>query len=453
MKSRFIGRINELNYLREKYNSPGQQFVVVHGRRRVGKSTLLRKFVSEVGGIYHQAIESSEKDQLHFLGTQLSREIDGYEQTFSTLHALLEYVFRRLVDLPGKSLLVVDEFPYYAKNLKSLPSLLQLLLDQDETRDIMIVVCGSEISTMQELMGSKSPLYGRRTGSLHVKPFSFHQISGFFPSTDVNTLLKIYGVLGGMPSYLRLYDPAVGFETNITRLFVDPGELSDEYINILRYEFSSIANYNAILRAMSVGRTRISEIASETGIDARTVPEYLNKLAAVSLVQKILPLESKERSRLTRYRITDNLISFHHHFFGSLSTISPSFTDDEFSSYMGRVLEEVTKELLQELNANGLLFHEDRQIRLKHLGNWWKSDMEIDLVGTGSHGIAVECKYGINTDGFLLRKALSHKLERTPWKGYTPVIVARGYRRKDRNCLTIEELYDALCTGSPVTIS
>ncbi|MDD4327451.1 MAG: ATP-binding protein [Eubacteriales bacterium] len=402
----FIGREKELKNLNSLYNTDKFQFPVIYGRRRVGKTALINEFVKDKDTIYFTGIETTAKQNLE----NFSRSIFGYttESTiapvFSSFQEALEYVFtlaetKRLV-------LVIDEYPYVAKSYKAIASMLQVLIDKKkDTSKLFLILCGSSMSFMEEqVLGYKSPLYGRRTSQFKILPFEFFESRKYFSKFSDLDMATVYGLVGGTPQYLLQMDDNISLEYNIkNKLLNSTSYLFEEPNNLLQQEVREPAIYNAIISAVATGSTKLSEISSKVGEETSACSAYLKNLISLGIIKKETPFAEKT-SKKTIYVIADNLFRFWYRFVPSnISIIQKDMTDlayknisEQLSSYMGAVFEEICKQYLWELNKQG-----KAAITFTDLGRWWGNDpknrceTEVDIMGTDAAGSALfcECKW------------------------------------------------------------
>ena len=201
----FIGRKRELAALERLYESGKFEFAVIYGRRRVGKTALISRFIENKKAIYFTGVESSEKQNLENLSANIFEYATGdrAESSFVSFQAALEYVCR--IAEKERLVLVIDEYPYAARAAKSLASTLQLLIDKHkDTSKLMLILCGSSMSYMEDhVLAYKSPLYGRRTAQIKILPFDFADTCRCFTRFSDTDMALIYGIAGGTPQYLR----------------------------------------------------------------------------------------------------------------------------------------------------------------------------------------------------------------------------------------------------------
>lgn len=402
----FIGRERELRSLELLYASDKFEFAVLYGRRRVGKTALLTRFIQDKPAIYFIGVESNAKQNLENLSKNILEYASGIEAetSFVSFQAAFEYVFQLAEQ--ERVVLVIDEYPYVARASKSLASTLQLLIDRNkDTSKLMLILCGSSMSYMEDhVLAYKAPLYGRRTAQMKLLPFDFEETCRYFKNFKGENKALAYGIVGGTPQYLLQLDDHLTIEENIKKSFFDPVSfLYEEPVNLLKQEVREPAIYTAIITAIAGGASRMSEISSKVGEDTNVCASYLKNLIGLGIVQKETPYGEKA-SRKSLYSIEDNMFRFWHRFvLENNSLIARGAADmvykriePQLSEYMGNVFEDICKQYLWKL-----LFDGKSPVEFTSLGRWWGNDpiekvqAEIDILGEQDKATALfgECKW------------------------------------------------------------
>lgn len=404
----FIGRKKELDTLQKLYASDEFQMPVIYGRRRVGKTSLISQFVQELPTVFFTAIEGSAGDNLR----NLSRELYAYQNpgadpaaapVFQDFQTAFESIFalaksKRLV-------FVIDEYPYLAKSEPSVSSVLQLLIDRNKDASrLFLILCGSSLSFMREqVLSEKSPLYGRRTAQLEIKPMGFFEAREFFPSAEPELAACYYGMVGGIPLYLRQISDEETLAQNVERVFLDPASLLfEEPLNLLKQEVQKAVAYNTVISAVANGKTTNNEIATTAGITSAEVSYYLRELQQLGLIKRETPFGGKNRRAV--YRLNDNLFSFWYRFIlpskalveRGLSKRVLKRIEEYLPDYMGAVFEQICQEWLWLQNVDG-----DLPFEFDDAGRWWgnnpqtREEEEIDIVcaDEGKTVAVCECKW------------------------------------------------------------
>jgi uncharacterized protein len=314
----FVGRDRELAVLEELAGSDQAELFVLYGRRRVGKTELLQRLCDGRRAVYFLAAQVRERDNLRAFRDALKDGlggdslIDGIE--FPDWATALGFAAERAGD--ERLVVVLDEFPYLCDSSKGLTSQVQQFWDtRGKKSRLMLVLCGSQVSFMEnEVLAERSPLFGRRTGQRRLEPLEPIDALRFFPKWSVRDRLLAYGILGGMPAYLRRFDDRRDLRENLLKEVLRPeGYLFDEVTFLLRAELTSPATYNSILAAVASGSTKVGDIALAVGVDSPTAGKYLHVLRELRLVERQIPVTDPNplRSRRGRYSIADRFVAFH----------------------------------------------------------------------------------------------------------------------------------------------
>ena len=273
----FVGRDDELAQLNQLYDSNKAELFVLFGRRRVGKTELLRHFVTNKPYLFFVATLSSEHEQLGNLSHQIWR-FTHPDSSESITYPSWESAFRALADLPGRPVIVLDEFTYLISGNKAIPSILQKVWDEIlKDSQVFLILCGSYVGMMEtEVLSSRSPLYGRRTGSRLLNPLQLPAVTDFFPSYTVPEQIEMAAVVGGMPYYLQIFSGTVNIFANIRMHILDTqGTLFEEPRLLMMEELRQPRNYFSILSAIASGRTGLNEISQMAGVgSASTTASY-----------------------------------------------------------------------------------------------------------------------------------------------------------------------------------
>lgn len=402
----FIGRDKELKALDKLYRSDKFEFVVIYGRRRVGKTALINQFIGDKKSVYFMGVESNEKQNLENFSKSIIEFSSGIrtETSFASFQAALEYVFK--LAETERIILTIDEYPYVARSSKSLASTLQLLIDKyQETSKLMLILCGSSMSYMEDqVLAYKAPLYGRRTAQMKILPFDFEESCRYFTNLSDEDKALIYGIVGGTPQYLLQMSDKLSVEENVKNTYLNPMSfLYEEPMNLLKQEVREPAIYTAIITAIATGHSRMSEISTKVGEDTNVCSNYLKNLINLGIIQKETPYGEKA-SRKSVYAIEDNMFYFWYRFvLDNNSVIARGAADlvykriePQLSNYMGRVFEEICMQYLWKLLLEG-----NAPIEFVSLGRWWgndpiqKTQAEIDIMGEqdSESALFAECKW------------------------------------------------------------
>ena len=439
----FIGRIREMDVLHRLAAAPGFQFLVLYGRRRVGKTTLLGEFCRGRKAIFFVADEFDAKTSLDRFSRQLLSwaGLAEISQPFASWDAAFEFLASRTEQ--ERVVLVLDEYPYLAEAYPRISSLLQNLIDHRfAAGQLFLILCGSSVGFMErEVLGEKSPLFGRRTAQIQLQPLLFAESRLFFPEWKAEDQLGAYGILGGIPQYLKQFAPAGTLADNVReRLLEKTAYLYEEPKNLLRQELRQPALYHSILTAVAGGASKIGEIADKIGEPSDKAAKYVGTLVDLRILKKELPIGVPAASRKTIYRMEDAFFSFWYRFvFPSTSALAQGMgaviwstrVEPCLNEYLGSVFEEVCRETLWQWNQAGRLpFVFDRMAR------WWGNDAllrreaELDIVATdGRAALVGECRWRNEPVGRADVEALLDKGRLLHFDDYYYVFFAkRGFR-------------------------
>ena len=402
----FIGRERELATLNKLYKSNKFEFVVIYGRRRVGKTALINRFIENKNAIYFMGVESNAKQNLENFSKSIIEYTTGIETetSFLSFQAALEHIFK--LSEKERIILVIDEYPYVARSSKSLASTLQLLIDKyKDNSKLMLILCGSSMSYMEDrVLAYKAPLYGRRTAQMKILPFDFDEACRYFEHFSDEDKALIYGIVGGTPQYLLQMNDELSVEDNIKSTYLNStSALFEEPENLLKQEVREPALYNAIITAIATGASRMSEISSKVGEDTNVCSAYIKNLISLGIIQKETPYGEKA-SRKSLYSIEDNMFRFWYRFIPENNSIIYRGAADLaykrivpfLPDYMGKVFEEICKQYLWKLLLSGKC-----PVNFSSLGRWWGSDpvaknqVEIDILAEQDKNTALfgECKW------------------------------------------------------------
>ncbi|MCD5415093.1 MAG: ATP-binding protein [Clostridiales bacterium] len=421
----FIGRKYELKKLEEYYASGKFEFIVMYGRRRVGKTTLINQFAKGKKKMYVVGEEFNEKIILENFTKAVVEcfELPKSMPNFSNYKDLFDFIINQAGD--ERLVIVLDEFQYIATASKGFLSFLQNMIDQKLLNtNIFLIVCGSSVSFMEnEVLAYKSPLFGRRTAQFEIIPFGFYEANMFFDNYSAEEKVKLYSILGGTPQYLIKFDKMLSIEQNLKKNFFDKTSyLFDEAKNILKQELREVGIYNSIIQAIANGYTKINEIATKIGEERDKVSKYIKVLKEIKIVKREIPLGEKINTKKSYYKISDNYFSFYYRFvYRNLNLIEQSKIDYLYENevspfindYVGLVFEEICKEyLIKENNKT------EEPFVIVNVGKWWgnnkkeKRQEEIDIVANNKGKyILAECKWRNEKMELIVYKDLVRKSE------------------------------------------
>lgn len=406
MDEDFIGRSRELAALDAAYASPRSTLIPIYGRRRVGKSELILRWGREKKGIYFLGKQARAAIQIQEFLAEAAFALD--EPLLSTYPApgwkeALEAVFIRWRG--GKLVLVLDELQWTVEASPELPSILQHLWDRrwKDRDDVMLILCGSYVGFMErDILGKKSPLFGRRTAQILLQPFGPEDAAQFHPTMSLVDRAKIYFLCGGVPLYLRRFSASLSIEQNIVENLLDEhAPLYREPDFLLREELREVESYYAILMAMASGAVTAAEIARRTGIGDRSLQYYFKQLLEMGYVRRRYPLTGggPPAARHVRYVLEDALLRFWFRFvYPSTSFIAQMGGEramkdrirPELDAYFGTCFERLCRQALPAL------YEREGVTAAFEVGEYWDKHTQIDVVGVRDDGVTdlAECKWG-----------------------------------------------------------
>lgn len=408
----FVGREKELNKLNQMYQSDQFQFAVIYGRRRIGKTALIQKFIEDKDSIYFVGLEENEHDNL----VRFSTAIASYEHQdiMSGFNfGNFENCFKEISRLAKKQrvVLVIDEYPYLAQSAPVISSMLQSYIDHEfKDTNLFLILCGSSMSFMEnQVLAYKSPLYGRRTAQFKIQPFGLQEAQEYFPKMGKEEVFVLNTITGGIPLYLSYMSSEKDIWQNIQDGFLEVNApLFQETDSLLKQELRDPKNYNSVISAIAGGASRLNDIANKAHLESSAVTTCLNNLIDLGIVAKKVPVteESKPRSRKTIYIISDDLFRFWHTYISKyMSAIMRGATDtvmeiikNDLSRFMGQAFEKLSQDYLWQHVSDSKMI----PTPFVYLNNWWGTDartktkVELDIVGITPDeyvGYFGECKW------------------------------------------------------------
>lgn len=425
----FIDREAEMETLRAEYERNGSALIVMYGRRRVGKTTLISEFIKDKMALFFLASEESEaqnrlafKDKAaEFIDSDLLRNADVKSW---------DVIFKAIMDTSFKSkpVIVIDEFQYIGKSNPAFPSIFQRIWEEIlKHRQVMVILCGSLISMMEsQTLAYSSPLYGRRTAQIRLTQIPFRYYAEFFPQKNRRELMEMYAVTGGVPKYIELFAESKDIYTAIQRNVLNrSGYLYDEPNFLLQQEVSEVGSYFSVIKAIAAGNSRLSAIATMLEVKATSLTKYLKTLMDLDIVEREVPVteENPEKSKKGIYKIKDNYIRFWFAFVypnrsfiesGNGRIVMNKIRKSLVSGHIAYVYEDVCRERMWDLNAEDCWpFH------FSKIGRWWDAHDEIDIAAIDPEDnnlILGECKFWQEPVGVNVLRSLEEKASRVDWK-------------------------------------
>lgn len=474
----FIGRESELQALERMYVKPGFQMAVIYGRRRVGKTALIDRFVQDKPALYYTAQQKSSMLNLQAFSSAIHDFFDdpAGSAPFTSWDAALSYLAKRSSDFNTSHdkpmVIVFDEFPYAAETEPALPSALQIAIDHEfSDGQAKMILCGSNEGFMEsEVLGRKSPLYGRRTMQLRVRPFDYLDAARMLPGTAPMELMTYYATFGGTPYYLSQIDSAASYETNVRELVFDTaGMLYEEPLMLLREELREPALYNSVLDAVGGGATTSTRIAERSGVGVSSISKYLRTLVELGLIRREVPFGmNPTTSKRGVYEFEDPFFSYWYHFVSKYVGLIEAglgegaarrATGGELSAYVGKIFEQACMQWVYRQARKG-----EFPFLPTSFGRWWgpdpsiKEQVDIDLIVANPDdrtALFGECKWREKFNETEAMATLEHRsalIKGFDHKTYalftkhptSDATRAKAAQRSDLTLITLDDLYKDL---------
>ena len=403
----FFGREKELSELERLYRSDSFQCLIMYGRRRVGKTTLISEFIKDKQAVFFAAQENTADAALLDFSDKVFKalQLDNFQGGFESWEKAFQFIGQQARH--ERLILVIDEFSYLARASKEIKSVLQNVIDHElQSTKLFLILCGSQVSFMErEVLGYNSPLYGRRTGQMKIEPFDFFESQAFFPGYSIEQQIEAYSILGGVPLYLWQFRDTSSIGENIRQYILKKyAYLYEEPRNLLKQELREPMNYNAVIEAIATGASTMNQISNRSKVTAEQCSRYLHTLEELLLVKREVPLGEAVTSRKGIYMLQDSFFRFWYAFvFPYQSELELDMGDavwqedirPELPRFCGHAFEGICRQhFLRENKAQHLPY------RFSRIGRWWgnnpveKKQEEIDLYAVGKAGIYLgECKW------------------------------------------------------------
>lgn len=405
----FIGRQEELQALETAYQKDSFQLGILYGRRRIGKTTLLRQFCTGERAVFFTARNTTTERNVELFGQCAAKTLGGDKGTASFQS------FEELCDFLGtqsqneRIVVVIDEFPYLAGKDKSiLPTLQKYIDEQWQSGKMFLILCGSSDGFMEkEVLGPKSLLSGRSTMQMKLEAFDYRQSALFLPSWSAYDQAVAYGLTGGVAQYISLFDENKSLEENIVSLFFSKsGCLYEEAENHLSRVFRDEERISRILEILASGANQVREIAEKSGLPTRIVSRFLKTLMEAGMVERQQAMTEENNKKKSRYVLADDMLRF---WFRFIPEAMEAIESDEgrlyyqnnvrpkLASFMESVFEKMCRQYTLGLGILGVF-----PCKVACVGTWWgtnpgtREPMEIDVAGldrTRREAVAGVCRF------------------------------------------------------------
>lgn len=386
----FYGRDDELEELNRRYRTKGFQFIPVYGRRRVGKTALIDEFIKDKTAIKFTAVKGSYNTNMRLLSSIVlgvkNAPVMEFENILEVMHSRFggeRYIF------------VIDEYPYLVGSDESVTGILNNFIESHLDSEVFIILSGSSMSVMKnQILGVKSPLYGRRTGQMRLSPFPFAEIGHFLPSYSDEERLIVYGLVGGIPWYLSFFDDGKSLKDNIIDNLINPYAVLNKEATLLFAEvLVSPVAYLDVISSIAKGHNRVGEMATDAGLETSRISVLLKDLILLEIVERIRPIDDP-KSKRTVYRIKDHYLRSYFRFIypNNVEVGRDRYEEaydeimEDMDAYMGHVFEDACSEYVGRT--------------CREVGTWWGTDgsrrtkEEIDIAALcKGRMVLCECKY------------------------------------------------------------
>lgn len=397
----FIGREKEINKINRIINKESLSLSLIYGRRRVGKSELIKHILlnNDIRSIYYEAKQTTESNNVQSISTIISDVLNMPKLSFNDFEDVASYLCE--ISKEESLILVIDEYPYLRENIKGLDSIFQTIIDKyRDISKIKIIILGSYVDVMKNLLEHSNPLFGRVDLTINLKPMDYYESSLFYPSFSLEDKVRLYSVFGGIPYYNQLIDETKTVKENIIDLIAsNDARLENEITMYLKSEISKMVNANETFEALARGFSKYSDILSQSKVSSgSTLIDILNKLIRMEVVEKAVPINDKTNSK-SSYYISDNLSSFYYRYiFRYLSQMKIMDSDIFYEKYIEKDFEElyvphkfeqIAKEYLIRKNLKGEI-----NPLIEKIGKYYYNDPkkhkngEFDVVTYDENGYA-----------------------------------------------------------------
>ena len=429
----FRNREKELKELNRYLESDKFELIIIYGRRRIGKTELVLKATETKKRIYYLGVGRRNLERFYNVCVQQYPEVSRLKIDWEVLFEFLK---------TKADAVIIDEFQNLIQEDHNILNIFQSITDvivKGSTLKL-ILVCSSVSIMTSKILNYKSPLYGRKTGSLALRVVPFFELGRFFPQVDIEELVEIYGFADGIPFYL------VQIDKKFWQWLQDEIErerfLRDEVDFLMRYEFKDVGTYNLILEAIAYGKTKLNEIKDFIKVKRTDISPYLRNLVEVKMIERVVPITENIKSRRGQYYLSDNFLKFwFRYIYPNLSSIEEGIFDidiirDDYDSYLGHIFEEVCRQFLVK-NVKAFNF--------TRIGKWWYKDKEIDLVALNRRTkeiLFAECKWKDQVNSEKVLADLEEKSRHVDWfkKSCRPhfAVFAKSFSKRSRNCLCFD---------------
>lgn len=457
----FFGRLEELNEIKYSLSKTNFEGVLIYGRRRVGKTELINEAIQ---GYKHPIIryeckKTTNYQNLVLLSKEVLASFDDLlsDYVFNNYDELFEYVFKKSCE--KEFVFIIDEFSFLLQSDDAIDSSLAIAIDKYKNKSkLKLIISGSYVQILKEMISANAHLYGRFTHIISLKPMDYLTASMFYPNYSNEDKVKMYSVFGGIPYFNSLIDNSLSAEENIINLIVRKDSILEHEINeVILNETNKISEMNLIIETIVKGATKYSDILSLLSKDKIRIEYYLSRLIEMEVIEKKSPINDKNNKKKTFYVFKDNLMKFYYRYifqnYNMRNVMNPNdfyhikIKSDFESIYMPKVFENISEQYLILVNKKGLIDPIFYDIGTYYFDAKNKRNIQLDIVTEDEKGfISYECKYTnepVNNKVIIEEKQQTIDLGMNIYKlGF---ISKNGFAENvDRNlynCVCLEDMY------------
>ena len=456
----FIGRTLELTKLKSLMESDDMSLALIYGRRRVGKSELVKQALkeSDIPSVYYECKQVAEASNVKGICEVVSEVFNLPTLGFTTIEDVTKYLFEQAKD--KKMVFILDEYPYIRENIAGLDSIIQSLVDKyKDSSKLTLILLGSYVDVMKSLLEESNPLYGRADLVIDLKQMDYYESAMFYPAFSEEDKVRIYSVFGGIPYYNRLVNDRKTVRDNLIDLIASPGaRLENEVSMHLSSEISKIVNANEVFEALAQGNSKYKDILDKSHVSSGpTLIDVLEKLIKMEVVEKKSPINDEANKKKAGYYICDNLSLFYYRYvfryLSQMKIMDPNVFYDKYISkdfeeqYVPRKFEEICRQYLIRQNKAGNI-----DPVIEKIGKYYyddpkkKTNGEFDVVTLDEKGyVFYEVKFRKNP---VSKSMIDEEIEQVKLTGlncYKYVFFARsGFSQEETDTVKligIQELY------------
>lgn len=427
-----IDRQEQIKCLENEYRKQSASLIIIYGRRRVGKTTLISKFVENKNALFFTASQESEdKNKIGFINKAQDYLLVSNDDlnVSSSWDEIFKSILKHSAD--KKHIIIIDEFQYIGMSNPAFPSILQRIWEEQlKDSSVMLILCGSLISMMvSQTLSYSSPLYGRRTAQIRLGQIPFKYYHEFYDKTITeDDLITLYSITGGVPLYIKTFSNSEHHDIhdiyeNIKNNILNRNSYLYEEPNfLLKHEVDNPKDYFNILKIIADGNTKLSKIATILETKLTTLNPLIKTLIALDIIEKDIPIteKSSEDNKSAVLKIKDNYLRFWFIFVypyqrfieeGHLDIVINNIKNNLIQKQVSYVYEDVCREMMWELSANNTW-----KFYFSKVGRYWENNIEIDIAAmdiSGTNLVLGECKYRMQQVDIDVLKDLESKVQKS----------------------------------------